>query len=287
MSQKPLKPALRRKWDNLIATEGAKMGLTDCVPFLENKMLNDIFYRGLYKGQRCIVKCSSRAPDSIHNEYVMAHRLYTADPAVIARPLAHWVSRDGKYAFAVIEEMPGKSLAEMLMQRLDDEARQNIAMDLVRIAKALAKAGIVWRDLIPSNFLCDASGHYRLIDAQLAIDRKVPHECRFMKKHRLYRIILFAYNRELNGQGWCDADCLEDILARLNSDGALTWATSQIEELRYQLTFLKKTTILDRLYLSVVRIELIIQSWLRGRENDSSVRERLGRVKNFLEAKYD
>ena len=51
---------LRAKWDELIATEGAAMGLSECRVFLENKLVNDIFYEGLFKGRPCVVKCSSR-----------------------------------------------------------------------------------------------------------------------------------------------------------------------------------------------------------------------------------
>ena len=47
----------RRRWDALIETEGKALGLDCCRPFLEKKLVNDIFYEGLFHGRPCIVKC--------------------------------------------------------------------------------------------------------------------------------------------------------------------------------------------------------------------------------------
>ena len=68
----PLSWRKRAAWDALVREEGAKMGLSDCRAFLENKLVNDIFYEGVFKGRPCVVKCSSRAPESIENEYKLA-----------------------------------------------------------------------------------------------------------------------------------------------------------------------------------------------------------------------
>ena len=70
----------RAAWDALIESEGPALGLSDCRSFLENKLVNDIFYEGTFKGGPCIVKCSSRAPESIENEYKMSRRLNAVAP---------------------------------------------------------------------------------------------------------------------------------------------------------------------------------------------------------------
>ena len=55
---KGLPKSLRARWDDLIATEGRALGLDGCRPFIENKLVNDIFYDGTFKGLPCVVKCS-------------------------------------------------------------------------------------------------------------------------------------------------------------------------------------------------------------------------------------
>ena len=118
MAEKPIlkrNPLPRRKraaWDAVVAAEGAKMGLAGCRAFLENKIVNDIFYEGLYKGQPCVVKCSSRAPVSIRNEYDMSRRLAAADPRACAEALDLWTAHDGRRAFVVLRRLPGPSLTD-------------------------------------------------------------------------------------------------------------------------------------------------------------------------------
>ena len=52
----PLSWQKRAAWDALVREEGAKIGLSDCNAFLENKLVNDIFYEGVFKGRPCVVK---------------------------------------------------------------------------------------------------------------------------------------------------------------------------------------------------------------------------------------
>jgi hypothetical protein len=279
---KGLPSRLRRKWDNLIATEGAKLGLSNCVPFLENKLLNDIFYRGTFNGKPCVVKCSSRSPDSIRNERDMLLRLHGVDLLVAVAPLGYWCSSDRHFAFIITDELPGPILSAVLKSDLSDEDRKRIASNLLRIVDALVSAGIVWRDLIPGNLLRDLSGHYRLIDAQLAVHREAPKECKFMQTNREYRLLLFAYNEAQHGKGWCDADFIRLILQRLNKNDLLVDEMRRLEEAKPKLTISKQITALDRLYVLLLKFEFAVQVYLRKGANVDSVRERLRRVNDIL-----
>ena len=58
---KKLDDATRGSWDALIKTEGKALGLEDCRPFLENKVVNDIFYAGTFKGEPCVEVLVARA----------------------------------------------------------------------------------------------------------------------------------------------------------------------------------------------------------------------------------
>ena len=192
-------------WWDVVTAEGPALGLSDCRVMLENKLVNDIFFEGTFKGVPCIVKCSSRAPESIVNEYEMSRRLATVDSRVCAEALAKWMSPDGRRAFVVLRKLPGPSLTDLLVRGVDDVEAIGLLEDMVRIAEALLKAGIVWRDIIPDNFIRDEDGHFRLIDAQFAIDRNAFREQPFLRKRWSYRMLLFAHHPMMAGHGWNDA----------------------------------------------------------------------------------
>ena len=205
-----LSPRLRRKWDRLIATEGAKLGLTDCRAFLENKLVNDIFYEGRFKGRPCVVKCSSRAPDSIRNEYEMSRRMFAVDPLSCAEPLALWRSQNGRLAFLVIERLTAVSLFDVY-KGYDMFGVTNICEDLLRIAHALHAANIVHRDVNSWNILLGDDGHWRLIDFQFAVNRTSPSRDRYLSGHVKYHFTRLGVMVGWPVGHWNDCYCLLDI----------------------------------------------------------------------------
>lgn len=200
---RPLDSELRVQWDALVTIEGEKLGLSDCKAFLENKLVNDIFYEGRLKGVPCVVKCSSRAPESMANEFLISKRLMEAAP-VCAEALSHWISSDGRMAFVVTRKLPGPSLTDIIADGVDEDEAIGALEDMLRIADALCRTGIVWRDIIPDNFLMDDEGHLRLIDAQFAVDRNDFHEAPYLLSHWKYRTLLFAHHPMMAGHGWND-----------------------------------------------------------------------------------
>lgn len=217
LKHNPLPRRKRAAWDAVIAAEGAKMGLTGCRAFLENKIVNDIFYEGLYKGRPCIVKCSSRAPESIKNEYEMSRRLAATDPRACAEALDLWTAPDGRRAFVVMRRLPGPSLTDVLSRGVGEDEAIAVIEDMIRIAEALRKSGIVWRDIISDNFIRDDDGRFRLIDAQFAIDRENFRELPFLRRHWSYRTIVFASHPMMSGRGWNDAAMMLFFVWKLSS----------------------------------------------------------------------
>lgn len=176
---KPLSKKLRAKWDALIASEGAAMGLSDCSVFLENKIVNDVFYEGLFKAEPCVVKCSSRAPESIRNEYEILIKLYGLNSHVFPKPYNLYVSQNGKFAFVVVQKL----------YKLSERQLKNPADDIISIITTLHSARIVHRDVFIDNLMVGEDGHLKLIDMQFAIMRDRYEECRWMQKNWKYRYV--------------------------------------------------------------------------------------------------
>lgn len=235
----PLSWRERSAWDELIVVEGAKMGLSGCRPFLENKLVNDIFYKGLYNGKPCIVKCSSRAPESIVNEYEVARRVCAEDPLACAESYACWRSPDCRRAFVVLERLPGPSLMELLSSRFggDVALEERVAEGMLRIALALQRTGVVWRDIFHDNFMLDSSKNIRLIDAQFAALRNGFSEDPYLRRNWKYRISVFAIHPGLWGRGWNDVPQILHYMRNLHS-------TPVVERVRGELAGISDSNVL-------------------------------------------
>lgn len=196
---------LRARWDALIETEGKRLGLVGCRPFLENKLVNDIFYEGTFKGRPCIVKCSSRAPESIANEFELGVRLHAKDPLHFPEVFA---CHPGPYAFVVREKVESEST-------LADEPDDRYADDVVAIIDALFESEVVFRDILPSNFLIAADGHLKLIDFQFAVDMRTRRIDPWMLRHPEYHFTVFAAVIQGSVAWWDDADYATLLLPSL------------------------------------------------------------------------
>ena len=274
---------LRGYWDEVMATEGRALGLSSCSPFLENKLVNDIFYAGMFNGTPCIVKCSSRAPESILNEYEMSKCLAAADPGVCAEALARWRSADGRCAFVVMRRLPGPSLTDLFVQGIDESEAIGVMEDLLRIAAALQKAGIVWRDVISDNLLMDEDGHLRLIDGQFAFLRASFHEDPYLQRHWRYRMLLFAHHPMMAGHGWNDAAMLLFLSLKLGM-------SFRVDERRERLRGMVSASAFPVAHgwLDMLRMRLALAGLLlcrlvpHGAAKRESLRTRIARARAFL-----
>ena len=261
-----LSAKLRRKWDSLVVSDVAGVGLSECRAFLENKTVNDIFYEGLFNGRPCVVKCSSRASDSIRNEYEMLGRVHALAPELFPEPYALWTSPDGRIAFVA-------------MERIGDGVPSSPADDILRIAETLRKAGIVHRDVCIENLLCGADGHLKLIDFQFAIDRNDYRESRFMRRNPKYLYVHFGNCEELGLGRWNDIlgrglmACLRHFAP---GDAA---ADAKLRDMANGTTFSAPVPALALLLVRLYRVSMHIQSLFCSRQ---SVRWRLYKVDNLI-----
>ena len=278
----PLPCRERAAWDALVKEEGAKIGLADCRAFLENKLVYDIFYEGLFNGKPCIVKCSSRAPESISNEYEMSRRLAAVDNGVCAEAFAKWTSSDGRRAFVVTSRLPGPSLAELVARGASDDEAVEALEDMVRIAKALRSSGIVWRDIIPDNFMKGDDGHYRLIDAQFAIDRNDFREDPYLLRHWVYRTTVFAHHPMMAGRGWNDVAMMLFNVWKLSDSPRARALSEELRSMTAESAFSVKYGWLDELRMRWLLLRLCIARLFRRGNRASALDTRIARARSFL-----
>lgn len=241
---KALPKKSRRRWDAFVADVGKEAGLSDCVPFLENKLVNDVFYVGLFNGRPCIVKCSSRAPDAIRDEYRFMQRLYDADHVVFPEPYACRTSRDGSMAFVA-------------MERLSGSAAVDPAGDFLRMARALEKTGLVHRDIL-RNILPGADGHLKLIDFQFAVDRRDYRESRYMRAHPKYLYTVFGVQKSLRLGAW--NDCTEFLIAmKLYNVPEDNPVYAELRAMEDGMLFEPKIPLSARIRLHLYRLSLLLQ----------------------------
>jgi len=230
----------RRRWDVFLETEGKSLGLAHCRPFIENKLVNDIFYEGEFKGRPCIVKCSSRAPESIENEFTLGKRLHSIDPLHFPE---FYALRSGPLSFVVTEKIEGgKSLA--------DEPDDRYADDVLAILDALYEAKVVHRDFLPSNFLIAADGHLKLIDLQFAVDMESRRIDPWLKRNPQYHFGVFAAVITRDGAWWDDAAFACLLLPSLRSR-----ARSRIGRLRFEVPFSPFVRIRLRMLVLIMRMQ--------------------------------
>ena len=236
---RPLKESTRAKWNALIETEGRALGLSDCRIFLENKLVNDIFYEGLFKGRPCIVKCSSRAPESIVNEYELGSRLHATDPLRFPEMFACF---PGPFAFVVREKIESE-------RTLADDPDDRYADEVVAIIDDLFRADVVFRDILPSNFMVAADGRLKLIDFQFAVDMRTKRIDPWMRRHPDYHFTVFAAVVQGHVAWWDDADFATLLLPSLRQR-----LKSRIGRLRFEVRLAPSD--LFRLRLLAMRLRI-------------------------------
>lgn len=286
----PLPWRERASWDAFIKAEGAKIGLTRCRAFLENKLVNDIFYEGLFNGRPCIVKCSSKTPGSMANEYALSRKMHDVDPLTCSEPFAHWESPDGRRAFVVTERLQGPSLTELRKSDASVIAGKadGVAADFVRIANALEKARVIHRDMgTTDNYLMGADGHIRLIDFQFAIDRDTGCRDAWLERHPRYHFVVFSGKMDSSGCTWNDVRYLvSHIKAYLPTSPAVEKAAGVLERMAQRAWFRHDFSLHERLSLIIhrwsLRLQLAFQSGNDPKAN--SIRYRLSRLDNAFRA---
>lgn len=204
-----LNKSLRKRWDTLIETEGAKLGLVRCRPFLENKMVNDVFYEGVFNGRECIVKCSSKDPQSIRFEYETLKRLHAAREELFPEPFACVTSADGRMAMLISEKVTDTGTIDPA----------TALGDVLDIARTLEREGIVHRDIYRDNFFFTPAGHLKLFDFQFSIDRNRPYVSRWLAGNWKYHFVVFARVEGQPPATWNDISALRRFIKRNFKDG--------------------------------------------------------------------
>ena len=270
------------EWRQIVDDVGADMGLSDCRVILENKYINDVFFKGSFKDRGAIVKCSSTCAWSIGNEFRLASRLRAVAPSVVPEPLAAWTSDDGRRAFVVTEEVDGPSLTDLLLRGVTDAQADGFAADILALAEALNETGILHRDIYTDNFLLGGDGHLKVIDFQMAIDRNCYREDPWVAAHPKFLYVVFGVNHDTPCGCWDDRAALDAVLALLPATDAVTWARRRLAAMP-DISFAARPPLGARLVLGAYAVSLMIQSHVpwRSRKRRNQARKRLATIRAY------
>ena len=233
----------------------------------EGRYLNDLVSVGECRGVPAVEKRSTKGVWSIGNEYSMSARMHEAAPGVVARPLAWRFAGDGRSAAVVTERVAGDSLAERLRRGLSPQEADSFAADMLELADALAKTGIVHRDLFADNFIVGADGRLKAIDWQLAIDRTLYREDPWVRKHWKFRYVVFGVNREMGLGVWNDFAAMEKLLSAFPQTAAVVAARRSLADRAEAMTFAAPPDAATRMKLWLYALSLRFQMVLRGRRH--------------------
>ena len=211
-----------------VVAPGRELNIADARVFLRDKYINDTFIEGTFQGIPCIVKKTAKAVWSIGNEYRLACRMYAAAPTVVPCPLGWYYDCVAHAAAVITAKVTGPSLTELLARGVTEPQADGFAADILALAAALKKEGILHRDLFSDNLLLDADGHLKAIDWQLAIDRARYREDPWVRRHWKFRYVVFGVNRELGLGVWNDFHALGKVLALLPQTAAVKEAAAQL-----------------------------------------------------------
>ena len=267
-------------WRQVVDGAGADMGLSDCRVVLENKYINDVFFEGRFKGRDAIVKCSSTCAWSIGNEFRLAARLRASAPLVVPEPLALWTSDDGRRAFVVTEKVGGPSLTDLLVRGVTEAQADGFAADILMLAEALNKTGILHRDIYTDNFLLGSDGHLKVIDFQMSIDRNDYREDPWVAAHPKFLYVVFGVNHNTPCGCWDDRAALDAVLALLPATDAVAQARRQLAAMP-DIAFTARPPLGARLKLGLYALSLMIQSHVpwRSRKRRNQARKRLDTIR--------
>lgn len=270
----------KAEWRMVVDGVGADMGLSGCRVLMENKYINDVFFEGQFKGRDAVIKCSSKCAWSIGNEFRLASRLFAAAPSVVAEPLAVWTSDDGRRAFVVTEKVSGPSLTELLERGVTDAQADGFAEDILALAGALERTGILHRDIYTDNFLLGADGHLKVIDFQMSIDRNDYREDPWVASHPKFLYVVFGVNHNTPCGCWDDRAALDAVLALLPATDAVKQARRKLASMP-EIAFTARPPLEARLTLGAYAISLMIQSHVpwRSRKRRNQARKRLATIR--------
>lgn len=224
------------EWKSLADEIADLSGVTDLRPFRVIELragmpLRTFFFSGRFEGRSCFVKYSPVARSLTAAEWRQPQLARQQDEAVFVRPLLWHVTKDGG-AFVVQEMINGRPLS-MLLRSGDAvlaEKGETIVSDLVRIAEALGRAGIVHRDIRPANLLVGDDGHVTLIDFQFAIARTARSDDDYVQDNPRIAYVLGEGYALAHGQ-WNDVHAICQVLRQLPPSAVREAALARLQPL--------------------------------------------------------
>ena len=183
---------------------------------------------GTWRGQRAFVRLLTDAASLAAGAFAACGRVHGAAPDLVPRPFCWHACRAGAYEVEAL--VPGRPLATLADGGTCPPARADrIAADAVRIADALAAAGVVHRDIRPENLVVAEDGATRLTGFHFAVIRsQYRQEPRFLRHHWKDRLAMLGGDFAAGHGYWNDAHSLAACLAVLPATDGVVRARAEL-----------------------------------------------------------
>ncbi len=134
----------------------------------EKPSWNYKFFEGYFENQHVFIKTGG-FNKLCKNEFKMMEKVYELNNINFVKPLLYRCVHDEQNI--VMEYLEGKSLEYLIKHNeITNELKNILKNDLEDIAKTLTCAGIINRNIKPSNLILASNGHFKLIDFRFALN---------------------------------------------------------------------------------------------------------------------
>ena len=153
---------------------------------------------------------------------------------------------------------------------MEDVPADGFEDDIVAILDVLYASNVVYRDILPSNFLLAPDGHLRLIDFQFAVDMATKRIDPWLQRRPTYHFAVFAAGIGPNCAWWDDAMFASCLFPSVRKS-----AKQRIGRLRLEIPFTASVRLRLRLLALAMRVQRLFTA--KGSRRRAALDRRLKR----------